>query len=200
METFDSYELYLEAMPDRPELAILPIGVASEIFSRQDRTIKAWIMDGRLNGIRIGASIYPLANSISAKIKHEKNEVKKLYNRLIDHVVNNDGVLYYSVIMDEFGYSHRNHAEMLRFGFLLGDASRESRKEMLEDGMEEGYFISSCVWRKPAAGKLPSEIGEGFWGLVESELGEVIPTGKKEKFVRKHMKKCQKYFRNRIVR
>lgn len=198
MKTFASYTGYLKALEGQPGLAILPLSAASSLLLRGDRTVKDWITNGRLGGIKVEKDLYPLASAVLAHVNQRENEVKALYERLVSHVIKDGSILFYSDLMEEFGYDHRGSADRNHFGYLLGDCSRISQEKMEEEGFsDEGYFISSFVWRKPQRGKDPHDIGEGYWGLVYNITGEEIPGDDRQAYVEKHMKKCIKFYRKK---
>jgi len=198
MKSFTTYTSYLKALEGQAGLAILPISVASALLLRGDRTVKDWITNGRLAGIKIEKDLYPLAAAVRASVEQRKNEVKALYERLVSHVIKDGSILFYSDLMEEFGYDHRGSADRNHFGYLLGECSTISREKMEEEGFsDEGYFISSFVWRKPQRSKDPHDIGEGYWGLVRSLTGEEIPGNERRGYVEKHMEKCVKFYRRK---
>lgn len=198
MKTFTSYRSYLKALMGQEGLAILPLPAASELLLRGDRTVKNWIMTGRLPGIKIENQLYPLASAVMAQVSQREKEVDALYKRLVSHVVTDGSILFYSELMEEFGYDHRPSADRNHFGYLLGDCSRISKEKMEEEGFaDEGYFISSFVWRKPKKGQEPRDIGEGFWGLVYSLTGEDVPEQNRQAYIEQHMKKCLEFYRKK---
>jgi hypothetical protein len=198
MRVFTSYSSYLKALEGQERLAILPLAPASELVLRGERTVKNWIMSGQLAGVKIEDQIYPLASAVLAHVSQREKEVDTLYKRLVTHVTEDGSILFYSDLMEEFGYSHRIPADRKHFGFLLGDCSRISKKRMEGDGFaDDGYFISSFVWLKPQRGQEPKDIGEGYWDLVSSVTGETISDQQRQAYVKLHMKKCIKFYRRK---
>lgn len=190
--------MYLNALKAQSGLAILPLSIAATLLYRGDRTIKTWLANGKLAGIRIDDDVYPLASSVLALVNEREAEVDALYKRLTAHAVLGGGILYYSDEMAVFGYDSKLSHDRAHFGYLLGDCSRISAEEMREAGLgKDGFFISSFVWRKPAKGKEPSDIGEGFWNLVESLTGKLIPENERQAFIEHHMKKCVKFYQSK---
>jgi len=190
MKNFEDFTTYIEALQGQQKLAIVPISAAATVVNRTPRTVKNWLRDGKLEGIIIAGETFVRANGLYQLIEERKEVVKAVKKRLIAMLSEGRTHVFYAEIMGEFGYDYKINPDRDAFGWILGDVSRLSHKEMEKDlGKGNGGLLSSMVWRKDL-----DFVGAGYWDLV-AKMGYPEPDDNDaEEFVEDHIQRCIKYY------
>lgn len=196
MKTFKNYTAYLKSLDKKPDLAIIPVSAAAEVARVTPHTIKNWLRDRKVKGVKVGSDTFVRAKSIykltTESRKRHKKVARLVKARLIELLIEGETHVFYGDIMSEFGYNVRLSSDRAEFGIISGRVSYLSIREMEDTlGKGKGALLSSMIWRKDT-----DFVGDGYWGLFEGyDLNIEEPSeSEAESFVHNQIELCRQFY------
>lgn len=170
----NSYE-YVQALRERPELAVVSMVMAAEILGVSRAAIHQQVRSKKLQAIVISGVQYVLASSVRAVLDHKEARVDAVIDFLLDCAARKETTAY-GPLMAHLGMKTTTPADRKKIGALLLGASVWS---------EQHKVLLSALVRRGRTG-IPSP---GFFELAE-EKGFFDPSKQdREEFLAAHTKK-----------
>jgi hypothetical protein len=205
---YASSDEYNEAFLKREVGAIVPVKLTSKILDLSRARlmslasqgeelvlIRVKVDDTMINGFTED-SVRSLATKREAREKLLAAATEESVRRhIIDSLLSNgfaedeSRLLEYSAhVMQPFGLSHNVARDREHIGALLGTISRGTW-----ENRACGAMLSAVVINK--TGPLKGKPSAGFWSLVESVAGDVVPEKERDAYWKTEIRKLQKYIR-----
>lgn len=199
MKTYTNYGTYLKSVSRKPKWATVSVAAAAEVAHVTPHTIKNWLRDKKIKGVKVGSDTLVRADSLRQLVTEKRNRrkkiAKKVGRRLIELLAEGKTHVFYGELMAEFGYNSQRSPDRNEFGIIAGKVSQKSFNEMEEAlGKGKGALLSSMIWRKDT-----EFVGEGYWGLFredyEYDFGLTEPSDKDAvPFVMSQIELCRDFY------
>ncbi len=176
---YDDIETYLRELQGQPFNAILPLQQAGDVLGVTRATISQRIKRGKLDGVKVGGTVYACALSVLAVIDQEYESVR-IIQTFLERVATKGETTNYSVVMPLVGLSSQIPNDRLVIGRLLGSVSRNSHAK-------SGKILLSALVYNQSLNR-PSD---AFFGLAD-QLG--YEDAYDAEFLKKHVNKIYKRY------
>lgn len=182
---FDDAESYARAFAKDRSLAVIPVPMASELFSITSAGIVSRVRNGALGEIKISGTRYITMGSVLESLAKADREVDVVKAYLEQQARSGVASVEYTPVMDLLGLSSKLSADRTKIGWILGAVSRQSYRE-------KKVLLSVIVHRKNTG--MPSE--NGFFSLVDELIeGWGDCYADRESFVADQTKRVLKAYR-----
>ena len=176
---FDDIATYLSELQGQPFYAILPLQQAGDALGISRSAVSQRIKAGKLDGVKLGRTVYACALSVLAVLDQEKENVRTI-QRFLEGVAHKGGTTHYTEVMPLVGLSPKIPNDRLIIGRLLGHLSRDTNRG------KHPVLLSALVFNQ-SLGR-PSD---AFFNLAD-ELG--YTDAYQDGFLAKHLKLIHKRY------
>ena len=178
---FDDVRMYLEELRGQPYYSILPIQQAADALGVSRAAISQRIKAKKLDGVKLGRTVYACALSVLAVLDHEQEHVRTI-RAFLERVAKAGETTNYTEVMPIVGLSPKVPNDRLIIGKLLGLVTRQS------NGEAKPVLLSALVFNQSL--RRPSN---AFFGLAE-KLGYDADD---EKFLERQLRKIHRKYQGK---
>lgn len=139
MEHFSDPVGYLSALEKDSAYAIIPVQMAADILGVSRSAVAQRARNGSLEAIKIGATRYILAESVSNLLDAHRTEVEAVKGFLIE-IARCKAATTYAPVMGKIDRSTTTPHDRLVIGRILGEISEESYEQ-------HGFLLSALVMK-----------------------------------------------------
>ncbi|AQS85146.1 MAG: hypothetical protein ABF876_01670 [Acetobacter aceti] len=182
ISAFDNLSSYIEYYKKNGGPSLIPIDIIGDELDITKATVVRMLQDGRLEGIKIGRSLYTSTESYISFVHDEKQRVQKV-RLFLEECAKNGEIVTYAPVMEHVGLRWQSPPDRKIIGRILGEISTDTHKE-------KKIFLTAIVHKKQGSRTIP---GNGFFDLVEYITGE-SPRGDEHTAAMNAANKVFKYY------